>query len=72
MFKCFLINSTLKQPIELYKKQSMDDEEISLHIDVRRKCILQDALKEGRKKKFDTRKRLEVETLMQETLLLQI
>ena len=36
-----------------------DDDDLVVYIDIRRRCLLQDALKEG-KKRFDTKKRLEV------------
>ncbi len=43
------------------KELSPEDNEFeaSLHIDVRRKYVLHDALREGRKKKFTTRKNME-------------
>lgn len=52
--------STLEHQIQLFRQSLLYDEESTLNIDVRRKCLLQDALKEGKKKKFDTKKRLEV------------
>lgn len=36
------------------------EDEAVLHIDVRRKFVLQDALREGRKNKFTTKKDLKV------------
>lgn len=49
---------TLKQVVELIVQNLPQEEE--LEIDVRRNFVVQDALREGRKKKFSTRKKLKV------------
>lgn len=46
------------QLVELIVQDLPLEEE--LEIDVRRKFVVQDALREGRKKKFSTRKKLKV------------
>ena len=65
---CFFFR---KEPVSLEgvmelvarKLSPRDDDDNILHIDIRRDFVLKDALHEGRKRKFNTNKQLEVSLL---------
>ena len=50
----------LEYNADMFKRQMMYNEDLTLHIDVRHRCLLQDAMKEAKKKKFDAKKCLQV------------